>query len=134
MYIRKYNNEDYTTVNKIITDNFEHRLEPFAYDDGVDQYVCLLDDNIVGYFVLTKIKNVVRNFYYYLLDYFCVDIDHQGMGIGSEMMKYLTDKADQEDIEYIQLTCSNKRSCAKHLYEKFDFVVKDTNVFRRVKK
>ena len=132
LIIRDYNEDtDYDIVNKIINDNFSHNKEKGITASNVYQYVCLLDNEVVGYITLTKNKNVVRNQDYFLIDYVCTDIDHQGIGVGTKMFEFICDKAKNEDITYCKLTCSDKRGCAYRLYEKFNFEKYDTSVYRR---
>lgn len=131
--VREYNENDYEIVKKIIKDNFDDDKVESKKLDNITEFVATIDNIPVGYFVLTKNYNIVRGFYYYLIDYVCTDIDHQGMGIGKTMMSYIVDKVNNEDVKYAQLTCSNKRGCARHIYEKYGFKLYDTNVFRLVK-
>ena len=128
--VREYKIEDYERVRRIIKDNFDDDKVKDISSPVSKEYVCTLDGLVVGYYVLTRIKNLVRGFDYYLVDYVCTDVDYQGMGVASRMMEHLLSLVDK-DIAYVQLTCSNKRGCAKHLYEKYGFEVYDTNVFRR---
>ena len=130
--IRLYNDDtDYDTVNKIVFDNFNHNKEKGITSPNTLEYVCLLDNEVVGYIVITKNKNIVRNQDYYLIDYVCTDVNHQGMGVGSKMLGFVCKKAIEDNISYAKLTCSDKRGCAFHLYEKFEFEKYDTNVYRR---
>ena len=132
LIIRGYNEDtDYDQVNKIINDNFNHDKEKCDTPSNIFQYVCLLDNRIVGYFVMSKVRNVVRGYDYYLVDYVCTDASLHGRGIGSYMVRYMIDISTKEQVKYIQLTSSNKREAARHVYEKYGFVIHDTNVYRR---
>ena len=132
LYIRIYNEEnDYEYVNKLINDNFGHSKEKCEVPSNVYQYVCLLEDKIVGYFIMTKIKNVVRGYDYNLVDYVCTDANLHGRGIGSFMVRTMIDLSNNDNVKYIQLTSSNKREAARHLYAKYGFKIHDTNVYRR---
>lgn len=132
LFIRKYEDSDFDTVNEILNNNFSHGMVDKEVPTNVERYVCDSNDGVVGFFILTKIRNVVRGFDYYLVDYVCTNV--HGKGIGSFMTQYICDKCDNEDIKYIQLTSSKKREAARHMYQKYGFEIYDTDVFRRVKK
>ncbi len=130
--IRDYTKNDFSSVSRIIMDNFrDNKVEANNYEH-IKEYVAVLDGEVVGYFVLTDIANVVRGFHYYLVDYVCVDINHHHMGIGKTMMKFVIEKAKDEHIKYIQLTSSNKRVNAQKMYMSLGFEKHDTNIFRLV--
>ena len=97
LFIRKYEDKDYEIVNQILNANFSHGMEDRESATNVERYVCDSNDGVVGFFILTKIRNVVRGFDYYLVDYVCSSV--HGKGIGSFMTKYLCDKCDNEDDE-----------------------------------
>ncbi len=130
--VRKYEDNDSSQVDKIILDNFGGELVRDKIADYIDQYVAVENGKVIGYFVTTKILNVIRGYYYYLIDYVCVDKDNQGKGIGKVMMNFIIERAKTEGIRYIQLTSSDKRIFARKLYTSVGFVKYDTNIFRLV--
>lgn len=129
--MREYTLDDYDIVNKIIKDNFGGVDKAKIIDDRVTELVCDSDSGVVGYIVLTLINNVVRGNTYYLVDYVCTSVESHGRGIATFMMNYVIDKAKEDKVKFIQLTCSDKRVAAQHLYRKVGFERYDTNVFRR---
>lgn len=129
--MREYTLDDYEYVNKIIKDNFGGVDKAKIIDNRVSELVCVSDSEIVGYIVLTLINNVVRGNSYYLVDYVCTSVNAQGKGVATYMMEYVIDKARKDNVKFIQLTCSDKRVAAQHLYRKVGFEKYDTNVFRR---
>lgn len=132
MNIRMYRDEDFAICNKIISDNFKDGKKKCVPKDYISEFVCELNNIVVGYFVLSRISNVVRGYDYYLVDYVCVDKSLQGKGIGTYIMNFIIDKGKRDNVKYIQLTCGEKRECAHHLYEKVGFKKKDTSVYRLV--
>ncbi|MDO4996809.1 MAG: GNAT family N-acetyltransferase [Bacilli bacterium] len=132
LFIRKYEDKDYETVNKILNINFSHGMVDKEIPSNVERYVCDSSDGVVGFFVLTKMRNIIRGFDYYIVDYVCSSV--HGKGIGSFMTKYLCDKCDNEDVKYIQLSSSRGREDARRLYQKFGFEIRDSDIFRRYKK
>ena len=128
--IRKYEKEDFPKISKIIEENFGGEKQVVETPDYITEYVAEVDGEVVGYFVLSLITNVVRGTNYYMVDYVCTDVSYQGKGVGKTMMRYVIEKAQEDRVKYIQLTCSAKRSCARHMYESLGFEVYDTNVYR----
>lgn len=128
--VRKYEEKDFEKVSKIIEENFSGPKQKVDKPDYITEYVAELDGEVVGYFVLSLITNVVRGTKYYMVDYVCTDVSHQGKGIGKTMMRYAIEVAKKDKVKYIQLTCSAKRACARHMYESIGFEVYDTNVYR----
>lgn len=130
--IRKYRDSDYEKVTNIVVDNFGGEKVLGNCPDYINQFVAVIEDNVVGFFVLSNIYNVVRGFNYYLVDYVCVDKKYQHMGIGSTMMKFIINRASDANIKYIQLTSSDKRETAQQMYKKLGFEEVDTKLFRMV--
>lgn len=130
LVIRKYIDSDFEIVNQILNENFSHGMTDKEVPTNIERYVCCYENKVVGFFILTKIRNIVKGFDYYLVDYVCTSI--HGQGIGSFMIEFICNKADNEEVEYVQLTSSSERKMARHLYQKYGFKKYDTDLFRRV--
>jgi len=50
-----------------------------------------------------------------------VDVRQRGMGIGSEMMKWVIERAKERDAHILQLTSHKSREGAHRFYERLDF-------------
>ncbi len=129
--IRESREEDYSRISKMIDENFDLRYIGSKKVDNITEYVAVMDDVVCGYFVFTKVHNMVCDYNYYLIDYVCTDVEYQGRGVATKMMEFAIEKAKELKGKYIQLTSSDKRVIAHHIYEKLGYEKYDTNVFRR---
>ena len=129
--IRVMEESDFSRVQKMIDENFDERYVGSKKESNICEYVAEVDGIVCGYFVFTRVHNMVNDFDYYLIDYVCTDVNYHGRGIATKMMEFAIDKAKENGAKYIQLTSSNKRVIAHHIYEKLGYEKYDTNVFRR---
>ena len=129
--IRESREEDYSRISKMIDENFDLRYIGSKKIDNITEYVAVMDDVVCGYFVFTKVHNMVCDYNYYLIDYVCTNVEYQGRGVATKMMEFAIEKAKELKGKYIQLTSSDKRVIAHHIYEKLGYEKRDTNVFRR---
>ena len=132
LVIRKYCDSDYDVVNQIVYDNFSCNVSDRDVPPNIERYVCCSEEKVVGFFILTKIRNIVGGYDYYHVDYVCSAI--HGQGIGSFMTEFICNKADNDKVKYVQLTSSAKREAARHVYQKYGFEKYDTDLFRRISK
>ena len=133
LIIRKYVNEDFFEVIKLLKDNFNINDDIKSINDNLNSFgiVALLNKKIVGYIRVDKLNNPFKNSYYYLLNYVCVDSSYQNIGIATKLLEFIFDLAKDDNISYIELTSRSSREIANHLYLKNGFVIRDTNVFRK---
>ena len=133
LVIRKYVNEDFFEVIKLLKDNFNINDDIKSINDNLNSFgiVALLNKKIVGYIRVDKLNNPFKNSYYYLLNYVCVDSSYQNIGIATKLLEFIFDLAKDDNISYIELTSRSSREIANHLYLKNGFVIRDTNVFRK---
>lgn len=59
---------------------------------------------------------------------------HQGKGYGSELTVAIIDFAKKQKMAYIDLTTRPQRKVANHLYQKFGWEKRKTNVYRLILK
>lgn len=130
--IRRFNINDKMKVNKILLDNFSYEKKKDEVPSNIFEYVLEANGEVVGYFIITNVSDIVKDINYYLVDYVCIDINCQGHGYGQYMIKYIKELAKENHISFVQLTCSSKRGCARHIYEKYGFKLAETNLFRLV--
>ena len=90
--IRKYNDNDYDDVFKIIKEAFSCEKSK-ANSSFINEYVACLDGNIVGYFYLLDEIDIVKNIKILHLHYICVASKYRGMGIANEMMNFILNYA-----------------------------------------
>ena len=133
LIIRKYVNDNFNEVIKLLKDNFNISDNIKSIDDNLNSFgiVALLNKKIVGYIRIDKLHNPFKNSYYYFLSYVCVDSNYQNAGIATKLLEFIFNMAKDDNISYIELTSRSSREVANHLYLKTGFVIRDTNVFRK---
>ena len=133
LVIRKYVNEDFSEVIKLLNDIFNISDNIKSLDDNLNSFgiVAIIDKKIAGYIRVDKLYNPFKKCYYYYLSYVCVDSNYQNMSIGTEMLEFIFNHAKNDSVSYIELTSRSSREAANHLYLKTGFVIRDTNVFRK---
>ena len=128
--IREYQENDLDAVNRILLNAFEEEKIGFK-DDNITEVVAEIDNQVVGYLILTKVLNLVKGKYYYLIDYVCVDEKKRGIGIGKKLLDYAEEYARSNNAIYTQLTCSTFRTSAHKLYEKCGYIKRDSILYRK---
>ena len=133
LVIRKYVNEDFCEVIKLLRDYFSisDKISYLEDNDNSFGIVVLINNNVVGYTRVDKLKNIGKDCNYYLLNYVCVDSNYQNMNIATKLLEFIFNYANNDNIGYIELTSKSSREAANHLYLKSGFVIRDTNVFRK---
>lgn len=132
--IRKYCNDDFNEVIKLLKSNFKisDTIKELDKDgDNGFSVVASFNKRIVGYIRVDIVKDIGKNGYYYFLSYVCVDNDYQNMSIATKMLEFIFNKAKEDKVIYIELTSRSSREAANHLYLKTGFEIRDTNVFRK---
>ena len=129
--IRKYQGTDYDMVNEILKDNFQVDKAK-CHDDDVLEFVAVKDKKVVGYFIMRRLLDIIKNNRWFYLEYVCVDKNYQNQGIGKKMLDFVIKFAQEEKASYIELTSGYKREAAHHLYEKVGFEKRESNIFRRM--
>ena len=71
LVIRKYVNEDFNEVIKILKEHFNIRDNIKSIDDSLNSFgiVATIDKKIVGYLRADKLYNPFKKCYYYFLSY-----------------------------------------------------------------
>lgn len=128
---REYQGNDLDLVNEILKEAFDTTKDNFYYDNIVE-FVAEKDGVVCGYFMLTKVINPIKRKHYYLVDYVCVSTKYRGLGVSDALMDYAYKYAKENDAMYLQLTCSYKRVAAHKLYERCDYIKRDSDIYRRV--
>lgn len=128
---REYQDNDLDSVNEILQEAFDTTKENFKYDNIVE-FVCLKDEVVCGYLMLTRIINPIKKKHYYLVDYVCVSTKYRGLGISDALMDYAYKYAKDNGAMYLQLTCSYKRLAAHKLYERCNYIKRESDIYRRV--
>ncbi len=126
-----YKDENLEQVNNVLKEAFNVEKNNFSGEE-FKEIVALYDDEAVGYLLLTKVLNPIKNKYYYLVDYVCVLSKYRGLGISDRLMEFAEDIAREDNAMYLQLTCSTHRVAAHRLYERCGYIKRDSDQFRKV--
>ncbi len=128
--IREYREEDFKEVFEIIKENFNIE-KANCHDNNTIEYVVEENNKVIGYFIIRRVLDIVKNINYFYLEYVCISKDYQNKGFGSKIIEFVLQKAKEENITYIELTSSYERKAAHHLYEKYDFIKRQSDIYRR---
>ena len=130
--IRRYQDDDYGKVFNILKENFQVEKDDFCKDESVLEFVAVVEDKVVGYFIVRELLDIIKNVKYFYLEYICVDKNFQNRGVGKRIMKFILELAKNKKVKYIELTSGYQRIVAHHLYEKYGFEKRESNIFRRI--
>lgn len=130
--VREYEKKDFDGVNKMLYEAF-HRLKKIdiTEDNTFHEIVAEAEGKVIGYLLLTRVLNPIKNRPYYLIDYVCVVREFRGYGIGEKMMEYAEEYARHCGAMYLQLTCRWTRIEAHKLYEKAGFIKRESDIYRK---
>lgn len=129
MEIRKYIESDLSSLNVLLNDVY-----------GIEKVICTTDnielvaidrEVVVGYLMINKMHDSIRNIYSCMLNYVCVSKEYRRMGIATKLFEEVFNICRFENISYIELTSNAARVEAHALYKKLGFIVRDTTVFRK---
>ena len=127
-----YYKDDYLEqVNKVLKEAFDIEKGNFQ-GEQFKEIVAIANEDVVGYLLLTKVLNPIKNKYYYLVDYVCVLSEYRGLGIADKLMYFAEDIAREDKVMYLQLTCGVHRLAAHKLYERCGYIKRDSDQFRKV--
>lgn len=129
--IELYKDEYLEQVNKVLKEAFNVEKRNFS-GEQFKEIVAKYEGEVVGYLVLTKVLNPIKNKYYYLVDYVCVLSKCRGFGISDRLMEFAEEIARRDNAMYLQLTCSTHRVAAHKLYERCGYIKRDSDQFRKV--
>ena len=129
--IDDYKEEYLDAVNGILEETFNVKKSNFNGDE-FREIVGIVDGNVCGYLLLTRVLNPIKNKYYYLVDYVCVSSEYRGLGISDKLMEKAEEIARGDKAMYLQLTCGIHRVAAHKLYERCGYIKRDSDQFRKV--
>ena len=131
LIVRKYLDDDYEDVNRLLYETFNYKKEKIK-DNKSFEFVGVCDSKVVGYFILNEMIDIVRNLKIYHLDYVCVDTNYRGKGFGKKMMEWAINYAKDTGACRIECTSGNQRIAAHKLYLGLGFEKRDSSIFRKV--
>ena len=95
------------------------------------ELICVIDEKVVGYLVLNRIFDIVRDCKYFYVNYVCVHPDFRRSHIATKMFEEVFTICKNENVSYLELTSSPSKIGAHELYHKLGFQVRETTVFQK---
>lgn len=131
MEIREYQDCDLESLNNLLNE-YEFGLQRKGRKNPSNkEFVAIIDNKVVGYAVLNRLYDNIRNLNYGYINYVCVLKKFQNKKIATKIFNYIFEICKTEHIAYLELTSNPLRVAAHHLYEKLGFKVRETDVFRK---
>ncbi len=128
--IREYKDSDNLSLNKVLKESFNLEKKGNNNNNNIE-LVAVHNNIVVGYLVINKVFDSLKNNYYALINYVCVKEEYRNNKIGSNLLQKAIGICKEENIIYIELTSNKNRVEAQHLYKKYGFIIRDTDVFRK---
>ena len=77
------------------------------------------------------INNIFTNEKTGYINLVCVKSEYRGQGVGTFMLRELEKVAKRKGVTMLMLTSNKKRCSANTLYKNLDYVLYDTNVYKK---
>lgn len=131
--IRKYEKGDFLLTKDLLKEAFGvTRVTDEISNNNHFQLVACCEEKVVGYLLLTKVDDPIISRCYFLINYVCVKKEYQNRKIGYLLIREAEKIARDNDAFYLQLTSSRFRIFAHKLYKNCGFVIRDSDIFRKV--
>ena len=128
--VRFLQEEDISSVNEILNEAFSYGRGDVSGEEFCE-LVAICEGKVAGYLLLTRVLNPIKNKCYYLVDYVCVSSEFRGRGLGKALLDKAYQVAKEREGMYLQLTCSRFRIPAHKLYDKCNFIKRDSDIYRK---
>lgn len=89
--------------------------------------------NLIRAFILDNITTHNPEKEELYIDSICVSKNHRGSGVGSNLLAFAEEFANNKGFEYLSLRVAYENPRAKQLYERLGFKVKSTLSYRRLR-
>lgn len=143
LIFRNYENIDYEVVRKLLIESFpevNEELDKGLSDNTVldldkDKYIQLVaysDEKVIGYALASRSYDPIMRKKNLWIDYVCVNPEYRGKGIARQLLQEIEKIAKEEGILKMELTSSRFRTGARKLYMDFGFVIRESDIFRKV--
>ncbi len=129
----RYEEQYKDDVIKLINKSFEnHNITDISDAYNVVGLVGLVNDKVVSYLNITLCKDVIKNYYYSIINHVCVDSDYRGNNIGKKMMEEAIQFSKDYGCSLVKLTSNSNRIAANKMYQDLGFGIRETNVYEKV--
>ena len=133
--VRGYEKEDFLATKEILEEAFGVvRVDDDISNDSHFQLVACCEKEVVGYLLLTKVNDPIIAKCYFLINYVCVKKEYRNRKIGHLLIEEAEKIARDNNANFLQLTSSRFRIYAHKLYKKRGFIIRDSDIFRKVLK
>lgn len=129
--IREYQDNDRESVNNILKSCFSKEKINNHSDDNHIELVAVLDGEVVGYLLITKLIDFVTGDLYCYIDYLCVLEKYRNQGMGRMLVLEALSISKDSGAKFVELTSSRFRKAARSLYQDLGFVIRESDMFRR---
>lgn len=127
---KKVDNNNIDSLKKLLIDNFNIEINSVINSDNQYSLIALMNDEVVGHLLFTRIFNSIRGEYYGKIDYVCVDEKYRNNHIATNLLKEI--EKTEKSIAYLELTSNKSRIAANKLYLNSGYNIIDTNLFRKI--
>lgn len=143
----EYKESDFSQVKNLLLECFAVSNDPikdslinhfsdsnmiFDFSNNFCGIVAKSGSSVVGFLLLTIVLDPILNNNYSLIDYVCVTKKYQARGIGTMLINQAEVIAREKRCIYMQLSASRFRLSAHALYKKCGFVIRESDMFRKV--
>ncbi|MBR4672615.1 MAG: GNAT family N-acetyltransferase [Bacilli bacterium] len=123
------NEEDKHSILELINKVFEKSAVDIDLASNNYKFVGIKDNELLAVSMLTYIIDPIKNLKKMHIDYFCVNENYRGKGIGRMLFDEIEKLAISEGIDVLELTSNPRRESARRLYIDKGMILLDTNVF-----
>lgn len=127
--IKNYSDEYLESLNCLLKEVYDIEKKPNTTDNI--EIVALYQEEVVGYLMLQKVHDSIKNIYYFYVQYVCVKKEYRRNGIGKALFTHVFELSLKNHISYIELTSNPMRTEAHFLYHSLGFHTRSTDVFRK---
>ncbi|MBP3799596.1 MAG: GNAT family N-acetyltransferase [Bacilli bacterium] len=127
---KKVDNNNIDSLKKLLIDNFNIEINSVINSNNQYSLIALMNDEVVGHLLFTRIFNPIRGGYYGKIDYVCVDEKYRNNHIATNLLKEI--EKTEKSIAYLELTSNKSRIAANKLYLNSGYNIIDTNLFRKI--
>ena len=127
---KKVDNNNIDSLKKLLIDNFDVEISSVLNSNNQYSLIALMNDEVVGHLLFTRIFNPIKDEYYGKIDYVCVDEKYRNNHIATNLLKEI--EKTEKSIAYLELTSNKSRIAANKLYLNSGYNIIDTNLFRKI--
>lgn len=143
LVIKDYDNANYEVVKDLLIESFPE-VHDLLVEGLVGEEVLNLDKNkylqlvaycdglVVGYALASRSYDPIMKRKNIWIDYVCVNSLYRGRGIAGKLLQKIESVAREEKVLFLQLTSSRFRTGARKLYTNLGFVMRESDIFRKV--